>query len=93
MIPADATIWETLATYASFSYCSSGLSFGTGVCQNVQGSFEFAGAVPTFISGVDQVNLKILANLTTHPYSVAIWFFPDGPVPNEVGTGTTIWVK
>jgi uncharacterized protein (TIGR03437 family) len=91
VIPANAIIWETLATYASFSYCSE--FPGGGSCQYAKGSFEFAGAAPTFINGVDQVNLRIPENLTANRYSVSIWFLPDGPATNEIGTGATVWVK
>jgi uncharacterized protein (TIGR03437 family) len=91
VIPANAIIWETLPTYASFSHCSA--FPGGGPCQNEQGSFEFAGAAPAFINGVDQVNLNIPADLTANQYSVSIWFLPDGPATTAIGTGATIWVK
>jgi uncharacterized protein (TIGR03437 family) len=90
VIPANAIIWETLPTYASFSHCTP--FPGGGICQNTQSSFQFAGAAPTFINGVDQVNLRIPANLTANLYSVSIWFLPDGPA-TALGTGATIWVQ
>ena len=64
-----------------------------GFCHNEQGSFQFVGAAPAFINGVDQVNLNIPADLPADPYSVSIWFFPDGPATTAIGTGATIWVK
>ena len=67
VIPLNPLIRETLPADVSFSYCTPSSMFSVGTCQNTRSSFEFAGAAPTFINGVDQINLRIPANLAAKP--------------------------
>ncbi len=71
VVPSNFFIWETLPTYGALSLNQSCAFPGYNVpCPVYSTNFEFAGAAPTLINGVDQANVNIPKSLAKGWYQL-----------------------
>lgn len=59
----------------------------------VPAEIEFAGAAPTLVNGVNQINLKVPSSMTAGAYTLAIQIESDPKTHSTASASAVLWVK